>query len=74
MKVQVQKWGNSLAVRLPSSFAVEMGIQQGATVEISVEDEAIVLRPTLRELSLEHLLAGVTAENLHHEIDFGKPR
>ena len=74
MKVQVQKWGNSLAVRLPKSFAVETSIHQGTTVDISVEDDAIVLRPAHDELTLEDLLADVTSENIHHEIDFGKPK
>jgi antitoxin MazE len=72
MKVQVRKWGNSLALRIPKSFAVESKIEQGSTVEVSLESGKIVFFPVVEpEVSLEELLAGVTAENLHSEIDTG---
>lgn len=34
MKIQVQKWGNSLALRIPKSFAIETKIDQGTIVEL----------------------------------------
>lgn len=74
MKVQIQKWGNSLAVRIPKSFAIETAIHQGTTVDVSVVDDAIIMRPAKDELTLENLLAGVTDENIHSEVDFGGPR
>lgn len=74
MKIQIQKWGNSLALRIPKSFAVETKIEQGTTVDVSLEGDGIVLRPTREELTLEDLLAKVTDENRHGEIDFGKPK
>jgi antitoxin MazE len=73
MKVQIQKWGNSLALRIPKSFAIETKIEQGSTVEVTLEKEAIVLKPVKEEVTLENLLADITEENLHTEIDFGKP-
>ena len=36
MKTRVQKWGNSLAVRIPKSFAAEVGLHEDAAVELSV--------------------------------------
>lgn len=72
MKVQIQKWGNSLALRIPKSFAVETKIEQGSTVEVTLEKEQIVVKPVKKEITLENLLADVTEENLHAEIDFGK--
>lgn len=73
MKVQIQKWGNSLALRIPKSFAIETKIEQGTTVEVTLEKEAIVLKPVKEEITLENLLGNITEENLHTEIDFGKP-
>lgn len=73
MKVQVQKWGNSLALRIPKSFAVETHIEEGSTVEMTLGKNGIIMKPTKQEITLESLLADVTDENLHSEIDFGKP-
>lgn len=74
MKVQVQKWGNSLALRIPKSFAVESKIGQGSTVEVSLERGKIVVTPVLGpELTLEDLLSKVNKRNLHGEIEFGGP-
>lgn len=72
MKVQIQKWGNSLAFRIPKSFAVESKITQGSTVEVSLESGRIIVFPIAEpEFSLDHLLAEVTPDNLHGEFDTG---
>jgi len=72
MKVQVQKWGNSLALRIPKSFAIESNIGQGSTVEVSLENGRIIVFPvTEPEFSLDEMLAQITAENLHGEVDTG---
>jgi len=72
METNVQKWGNSLAVRIPRPFAAEIGIEEGSAVDVVVEDGGIVVRPrrALR-LKLETLLAGVNARNAHRESDLG---
>lgn len=73
MKVRVQKWGNSLALRIPKSFARETSIENGSTVDVAVEGGKIIVEPVVEEkLALEDLLSGITEENLHAEIDFGK--
>lgn len=73
MKVQVQKWGNSLALRIPKSFALETNIENGSTVDVAVQKGALVIKPVIEEkLTLDEMLAGITKENLHAEIDFGK--
>jgi antitoxin MazE len=73
MKVQVQKWGNSLALRIPKSFAVETSIENGSTVEVTLEKGAIVIKPAKDDINLEDLLSGITSENIHVETDFGRP-
>ena len=68
MKTRVQKWGNSLALRIPKPFAIEVGLDRGSTVEISTIDGKLVIAPVVEPaLTLEHLLAQVTEDNLHTE-------
>ncbi len=72
MKAQVCKWGNSLAVRIPKAFATDLGVAQDSSVELSVEDGCLVIRPSVApRYELEALLASVTPGNLHTEIDLG---
>jgi antitoxin MazE len=72
MKTRVQKWGNSLALRIPRSFAVEAGLREDGPVELSLERGRLVIRPLPEEsLTLEELLRGITEENLHGEWDTG---
>jgi len=72
MKTRVQKWGNSLALRIPKSFADEVGLQKETPVEVSLADGKIVVTPVTKpKPTLKQLLAKVTKENLHHEVDTG---
>jgi antitoxin MazE len=74
LKTQVQKWGNSLALRIPKSFAKESQIAQGSVVEVSLDNGKIVVQALSEpEFTLEELLARVTKENLHDEIESGGP-
>jgi len=72
MKTHIQKWGNSLALRIPKSFATETHLEQGTLVEVSLVNGTLLVTP-LRQpaMTLEELLQGVTPENLHHEVDTG---
>lgn len=72
MKTRVQKWGNSLALRIPKSLAVEAGLRDDAPVELSLVAGRLVIQPVAEEpLTLEELLRGVTDQNLHGEWDTG---
>lgn len=73
MTTQVAKWGNSLGLRLPKSVAVEAQIGEGDTVDVVVEQGAIVIRPARMRYSLEELVAGITRANRHDEPDWGAP-
>ena len=72
MKTKIQRWGNSLAVRIPRPFAAEAGLEQQSEVDVAVVDGALVITPSPAP-ALDELLARVTDENLHGEIDFGSP-
>ena len=70
MKTRVQKWGNSLALRIPKSFANEVGLEKEASVEVSLSDGKLVITPVSKpQPTLKQLLAKITKENLHHEVD-----
>ncbi len=72
MQARVQKWGNSLAIRIPKSFAVQSQIEQHSVIEMMIENGKIVLLPVARpKFTLAQLLEGVTARNLHQEIETG---
>jgi antitoxin MazE len=74
MRTRIQRWGNSLALRIPKPFAAEAGLDQQSEVDVSLVDGALVIRPCPEPaLSLEELLSGVTDENLHGEIETGPP-
>jgi len=66
MKTRIQKWGNSLAVRIPKSFAEELGWGENSPVEMSPDDGALVIRTDKeRTWDLDTLMSGVTDENVH---------
>lgn len=74
MQSKVQKWGNSLALRIPKSFAAEIGLADESTVELSLVEGTLVITPlTLPPYALDALLAGITTDNIHREQDFGTP-
>ncbi len=74
MIASVAKWGNSLAVRIPTVFAREISIREGVSVDISVADGAIVVRPVAEShvYDLDDLLCQITEENRHGELATGK--
>ena len=72
MRTRVQKWGNSLALRIPKSFALEVGLRANAAVELSLVEGALVVQPvTPQRLTLDELLRGVTDDNKPGEWDTG---
>ena len=72
MRTRVQKWGNSLALRIPKSFAVEAGLKRETSVELSLANGKLVITPIAEpKPTLKQLLAKITKENLHHEVDTG---
>jgi antitoxin MazE len=72
MQTTVQKWGNSLGLRIPRSMTERLSVEAGTIVEIEVVGDQITIRPIVRQAcSLQELLAGVTDENMHAVVDFG---
>lgn len=74
MQTRVQKWGDSLALRIPEDVASQAGLAEDALVDVSLEQGRLVVSVSSRKkLTLDELLRGVTDENIHAEIDFGPP-
>ena len=72
METRVQKWGNSLALRIPKPLASELGLKNNSPVELSLVEGKLLISPSAQQgLTLESLLAQVTEENLHRVVDTG---
>ena len=67
----IQKWGNSLGIRIPKAMAVKVGLKEGSEVDLDIEDGHIVIKP--KSNTLDAMLEQITPENLHAEIPTGKP-
>ncbi len=73
-QVTISKWGNSLAVRLPLYLIESLNLGAGSQVEITLEADAVVMRPSRRKYKLSDLLAPMTDEHRHDETDWGGAR
>jgi len=72
-RVQIVGWGNSQAIRIPRAMLDALQISEGDEVELMVEDGRLTVRPVTPKLTLESLVAQITPENCHEELDWGKP-
>jgi len=72
MHVRVQKWGNSLAVRIPKPLAEDAEVKEGTVLNLAVSEGKVVATPVeKKKQSLKQLLAKITRKNLHAEVDSG---
>lgn len=72
MRTHIQKWGNSLAVRIPSAFARQVNLDANAVVDLTVVDGQLIIRPIEAPVfELDDLLAQITDDNRHGEVDAG---
>ncbi len=72
MKSKVQRWGNSLAVRIPKAFAEEVGLSADSSIEVRLIEGGLLVEPCEPYApSLADMLEGVTDENRHAEVDLG---
>jgi antitoxin MazE len=72
MLTRIQKWGNSLGLRIPKSFALEAQFKEGSPVDLAVEDGKLIVRPLHRtKYSLVSLTREIHAKNIHEAADTG---
>ena len=75
MRVTVRRWGNSAAIRLPAAVMRAARLELDAPVEVREEDGRLVIEPVRdAEVALADLLAGITKDNVHGEVDTGPAR
>ena len=72
MKATIQKWGNSLGVRIPKVMADDLKLQNGSEVELLEDADKIIIQPH-RNPNLNDLLSAINEDNLHGEADSGDP-
>ena len=71
MEAKIQKWGNSLGIRIPMNVIRGLSLRNGSIVDIVEEPDRLIIRPK-KNPALDDLLDAINEENLHSEIDFGK--
>ncbi len=74
MTATIQKWGNSLALRIPKAVAKQIQIQEGDSVFLKVGTAGLTVKAVPKRLELDDLLNKVTPENVHSESDWGEDR
>lgn len=74
MIAKIQKWGNSLALRLPSAVAQQIHVHEGASVKLELEDGTLRIKSARPQYRLSDLLRKVKPANLHGETDWGTPK
>ena len=73
MRVTVKKWGNSASVRIPAGIMEAAKLHLDDTVDVREEAGRIVIEPVRQEdYNVNTLVAGITSENLHAEVSFGR--
>ena len=70
MRIQVSKWGNSLAVRLPKAAVEGLKVREGEAVEVELRGNALIMRAARPRYRLEDLIAGITPDNQPETVEF----
>lgn len=73
MTATIQKWGNSLALRIPQAVAKQIRVSDGDDVVLSVGPDGLRVSPARRRYRLSQLVRKITPANHHVETDWGKP-
>ncbi len=74
MITKIQKWGNSLGVRLPKNITEQKDLREGAGVVVLLKNNQIVIEPVKEDVSLEVLLSEISNDNLHNETEWSEAR
>ena len=74
MVTKIQKWGNSLALRIPKALAEEAGLERDKPVTVRVVDGEIRIKASRKKrYDLDKLLASVPDDFEPEEWDIGPP-
>ena len=70
MSVKIQKWGNSLGIRIPKAVIEKVHLGENSEVEVESKNGTIVIFPAKKKYALDMLLDQITKSNLHYEKEF----
>jgi antitoxin MazE len=73
MKTKIMKWGNSLALRIPKTLAQDSHLSIGSAVDVSVQNNSLIVKSVEEKYSLEDLVSKISDKNIHGEINTGEP-
>jgi antitoxin MazE len=74
MSITLHKWGNSVGLRLPKPLLEQLGLREGAEVDVKVEGNRLVIEPARRHrYTMVELLEGITPDDRPGEVDWGPP-
>lgn len=65
----MKKWGNSLALRIPKSYAAQLGVGENSNVSLELVGDQLIIK---RSQTLEEMLADISDNNRHQVMDFGE--
>ena len=71
---KIVRWGNSMAVRIPKVVLRDAGLQEGDVLAFGAKNGSIVAKPIKKKTTLTELVAKMSPENIHEEVDWGKAR
>ena len=74
MRVALQKWGNSLALRIPAGFARQIKVRQGDPVQLSLTDNKLTIQPAKPSFEAKSLIRKIRKNQVHRETDWGGSR
>jgi antitoxin MazE len=74
VRTSIARWGNSLALRLPKKLAEDVGLVEGATVDLRIEGDSLLVVPARKKYRLSDLLAETKPEARQTETEWGAPR
>ena len=70
METKVQKWGNSLGIRIPNFLVKELHLKNASTVDLKREDNKLIITLS-KKVKLKNLMSTINEDNIHKEIETG---
>ena len=65
MKTHVNKWGNSLGIRIPHAVVQQLSLENGLLVDLQVQDKTTLILKFTKKYDLHAMIEQITEDNLH---------
>ncbi len=75
METRLQKWGNSLGIRIPSTILKSLNLKSNDRIDLICEDDKIVIsKVKIKKISLEERFRNYNGKNLAKDFEWDLPR